>query len=114
MAKKKKTALKPVARGFATTSQPKKVVAEPETEDSTVPEDGAPPTDSQDGVLGVNGTNRETAEKAAEGLDWEDDSKLEEGIYQGYVERLQEKGDREVAKILKVSPCLRYNRIHRF
>lgn len=111
MAKKKKTALKPVARGFATTSQPKKVIVEPEPEDNALPADGNPHTDSQEGIIGVNGTSGVATEKAAEGLDWEDDSKLEEGIYQGYVERLQEKGDREVAKILKVGSCMWANRI---
>ena len=35
MAKKKKTQLKPVARGFATTSVAKKVVPEPEPEENT-------------------------------------------------------------------------------
>lgn len=103
MAKKKKTALKPVARGFATTSQPKKVVVEPELEDVAVPEDDTSRTDPQGALVDANGINGQSSGEAAEGLDWEDDSKLEEGIYQGYVERLQEKGDREVAKILKVS-----------
>ena len=103
MAKKKKAALKPVARGFATTSQPKKIVPEPESEAVTDPEDDASKTEIHNAVSGADGSGGVCNGKVAEGLDWEDDSKLEEGIYQGYVERLQEKGDREVAKILKVS-----------
>ncbi|GHJ89786.1 hypothetical protein NliqN6_6188 [Naganishia liquefaciens] len=101
MAKKKKAALKPVARGFATTSQPKKIVPEPESEAVTDPEDDASKTEIHNAVSGADGSGGVCNGKVAEGLDWEDDSKLEEGIYQGYVERLQEKGDREVAKILK-------------
>lgn len=103
MAKKKKAALKPVARGFATTSQPKKVVAEPQLEAVAAPEDDTSKTETQDTASSAaNGTDGRPNGEVAEGLDWEYDSKLEEGIYQGYVERLQEKGDREVAKILKV------------
>jgi hypothetical protein len=106
MAKKKKTALKPVARGFATTSQAKKVVPEPSPEETATSEDDAVQQETQDGVAGVDGADKATGvNQAAEAVDWEDDAKLEEGVYQGYVERLQDKGDREVAKILKVSPC---------
>lgn len=98
MAKKKKTALKPVARGFATTSQPKKVVPEAVSEEPPAIDDPA-----QDQNDTHTKDNKPQDGQTGEGVDWEDDSKLEEGIYQGYVERLQEKGDREVAKIMKVS-----------
>jgi ATP-dependent RNA helicase DHX29 len=100
MAKKKKTSLKPVARGFATTSQPKKVVPEPVSEEPA-PAAGDAAQDQNDKPNGE--AKSLEGGQIGEGVDWEDDSKLEEGIYQGYVERLQEKGDREVAKILKVS-----------
>ncbi|KAJ9099884.1 hypothetical protein QFC21_003889 [Naganishia friedmannii] len=96
MAKKKKTALKPVARGFATTSQPKKVVPEAVAEEPTTEADES----AQDHDTSTKDTKLQDGQEG-EGVDWEDDSKLEEGIYQGYVERLQEKGDREVAKIMK-------------
>lgn len=103
MAKKKKTALKPVVRGFATTSQAKKVIPEPSPEETAVSEDDLQQK-TQEGVAGANGAEQASVDKQpAEGVDWEDDAKLEEGVYQGYVERLQDKGDREVAKILKVS-----------
>lgn len=102
MAKKKKAALKPVARGFATTSQPKKVVPEAELEAVTALGDDTSKTEPQDATSSANGADGRSSGEVAEGLDWEEDSKLEEGIYQGYVERLQEKGDREVTKILKV------------
>lgn len=104
MAKKKKTALKPVARGFATTSQAKKVVPEPSQEEPAAAEDAVARDTTQEGVAGVNGTDKLNGGlETGEGVDWEDDVKLEQGVFQGYVERLQDKGDREVAKILKVS-----------
>ncbi|KAJ9126395.1 hypothetical protein QFC24_002133 [Naganishia onofrii] len=96
MAKKKKTALKPVARGFATTSQPKKVVPEAVSEEPPAIDDPA-----QDQNDTHTKDNKPQDGQTGEGVDWEDDPKLEEGIYQGYVERLQERGDREVAKIMK-------------
>ncbi|KAJ9118279.1 hypothetical protein QFC22_004190 [Naganishia vaughanmartiniae] len=97
MAKKKKTALKPVARGFATISQPKKVVPEAVSEEPTTAVD----VSAQDQNDILDGDTKPQEVQAGEGVDWEDDSKLEQGIYQGYVERLQEKGDREVAKVMK-------------
>ncbi|KAI5452547.1 hypothetical protein NCC49_000709 [Naganishia albida] len=102
MAKKKKTALKPVARGFATTSQAKKVVPESSQGEPAAAEDAVARDTTQEGVAGVNGTDKLNGGlETGEGVDWEDDAKLEQGVYQGYVERLQDKGDREVAKILK-------------
>lgn len=115
MAKKKKTALKPVARGFATTSQAKKVVLEPSPQEVAAPEDDAAQQRTQDGVAGVDGADKAPGvNQVAEAVDWEDDAKLEEGVYQGYVERLQDKGDREVAKILKVRPYRCGQNLYRF
>lgn len=101
MAKKKKTALPTVNRGFATTSQPKKpepIAPEPAPTEEAVVQAVAgegPNSGTQNGTEG---------EKKPGDEDWDDESKLEDAVYQGYVERLQDKGDREVARILKV--CL--------
>lgn len=101
MAKKKK-GLAPVNRGFATTSQPKKpapVVEEP-------PEPEVPAVDESDKQKDgpSNGAAKAGEEKngTAGQDDWEDEFELEEGIYQGYVERLQEKGEKEINRIIKV------------
>lgn len=101
MAKKKKSSLAPVNRGFATTSQAKKPVPiveepvepEPSTEElkTTAKESNKEDGTKKDGSKG-NGQD-----------DWEDEIGLEEGIYQGYVERLQEKGEKEINRIIKVS-----------
>ena len=107
MAKKKK-GLAPVNRGFATTSQPKKpapVVEEPpEAEESVVPEisqkDGGPVGSTNN----RGAKNGGVANSAAGQDDWENEFDLEEGIYQGYVERLQEKGEKEINRIIKVRP----------
>jgi ATP-dependent RNA helicase DHX29 len=110
MAKKKK-GLAPVNRGFATTSQPKKavpVVEEvPEAEEPVVNESN----NSKDGTPGggvkggdqKNGTAADGKAAATGEDDWENEFELEEGIYQGYVERLQEKGEKEINRIIKVS-----------
>lgn len=92
MGKKKKTALKPLVRGFATTSQPKKVepVVEPEEEE-------APPVKQPTVGAGDEGAQQPERD------DWDEGEKLEEARLQGYVDRLQEKGDKEVSRILKVS-----------
>jgi ATP-dependent RNA helicase DHX29 len=109
MAKKKKTALKPVARGFATTSQPKKKVEEPEPEaeeagsaDKAADQDeGAARTVDRPVAGGAGQTN------ALE--EWEVEVNAAESRLQGYVERLQDKGDKEVARIIKV--CCRTPRV---
>jgi ATP-dependent RNA helicase DHX29 len=110
MAKKKK-GLAPVNRGFATTSQPKKAVPvveeAPEAEEPVINEsdnlkDGTP----GGGVKGgdqKNGTAADGKAAATGEDDWENEFELEEGIYQGYVERLQEKGEKEINRIIKVS-----------
>ncbi len=83
MAKKKKTQLKPVARGFATTSIPKKVVqVEPEPEP-------APPTEpiaeasTADPVPGVT-------------LD------AEEQALQDLIEKYQDRTEKDVCRTVKV------------
>jgi ATP-dependent RNA helicase DHX29 len=91
MAKKKKTQLRPVVRGFATTSVPKKV-STPEL---------APDVDNQDnrdGDIGIplevgQGTNDVlVAQSQGEGS--------EEQSLQNLVDRLQEKTEKEITRYL--------------
>jgi ATP-dependent RNA helicase DHX29 len=101
MAKKKKSSLAPVNRGFATTSQAKKPV--PIVEEPVEPEPVAEElkTTSSEGAKG-DGVKKDGPKGNGQD-DWEDEIGLEEGIYQGYVERLQEKGEKEINRIIKVS-----------
>ncbi|EJT99916.1 P-loop containing nucleoside triphosphate hydrolase protein [Dacryopinax primogenitus] len=95
MAKKKKSALKPVARGFATTSVLKKVVPieEPESEPDALADVADKSTSSAIG--GVNGV---TVVPVVEEFD---PAKAEEQSLQNLVDKLQEKTEREVMRALK-------------
>jgi ATP-dependent RNA helicase DHX29 len=101
MGKRKKTQLKPVARGFATTSVPsKKAVAEAESPTQEEPT--------------LNPTNQNVATENARGFT-DAQMSLESGshaqevaqekILQGLVDKLQEKTEREIGRTLKV--CIR-------
>ncbi|KAI0051742.1 P-loop containing nucleoside triphosphate hydrolase protein [Auriscalpium vulgare] len=98
MPKKKKTQLKPVARGFATQSVPKKVsVIEKEPEElpeiaEAQVEATAPVTDSG----GVSSQAQQTAEN-----DDFDPEKVEEQSLQNLVDKLQDKTEKEIARSLK-------------
>ena len=101
MAKKKKSSLAPVNRGFATTSQAKKPVPIVEEPVEAEPVAEEPKTTSTETTKGDGATK--DGSKGTGQDDWEDEVGLEEGIYQGYVERLQEKGEKEINRIIKVS-----------
>ncbi|TRM65724.1 P-loop containing nucleoside triphosphate hydrolase protein [Schizophyllum amplum] len=94
MAKKKKTALKPVARGFATTSVPKKVVPVEPVEEPA-PTETSPEEESQEAPY-VEGDAAGDANKAA-------DSGLsdEEQVLQALVDKLQDKVEKEVTRTVK-------------
>ena len=88
MAKKKKTQLKPVARGFATTSQPKRITPEPEpdvepahTSRTDKPHDGA----TESGRIVGHGLVEDEAEDT--------DSEL-----QSLVDKWQEKIEKEITR----------------
>lgn len=113
MAKKKKASLKPVQRGFATTSTPKRVEPEEqepvvEEADAGVEQDGKQTDDVKpvDATAEQSGSAPIAPEEKQDGPapeDWETEERMTvEGVYQGYVERLQEKGEKEVGRILKV------------
>jgi ATP-dependent RNA helicase DHX29 len=91
MPKKKKSQLRPVVRGFATTSVPKKV---------SVPE-LAPEVDSQDDRDGDIGKPPEVEQETngvlvAQG----EDERSEEQSLQNLVDKLQEKTEREITRYL--------------
>jgi ATP-dependent RNA helicase DHX29 len=94
MAKKKKTALKPVARGFATTSVPKKVEPqdEPEPEStSLVDEVTATSNEAQAQDTGTGSALPGTASLTPE-----------DQLLQDLVDKLQEKTEKEIVRALKV------------
>lgn len=109
MAKKKKTQLKPVARGFATTSVPKKVVQEEE------PPGGADPVASAGeesapgpGVLG-NGIGPEPVAPVVEEYD---PDKAEEQSLQNLVDKLQDKTEKEIVRTIKVIFSVHRRRVY--
>lgn len=96
MAKKKKSQLKPVARGFATTSVAKKVA--PEVQD-----------DANEASTSIPGTDNEeasdsTANYAGSGQKIPISSGLseDEKILQSYVDKYQDRVEREVTRAVKV------------
>jgi ATP-dependent RNA helicase DHX29 len=95
---KKKTHLKPVARGFATTSIPKKV---------------APVEDDVEGSASANGSLEETVPKADNSptpstvptqaqSDEFDPGKVEEQSLQNLVDRLQSTTEKDIVRTIKV------------
>uniref|UniRef100_D8PKN2 RNA helicase n=1 Tax=Schizophyllum commune (strain H4-8 / FGSC 9210) TaxID=578458 RepID=D8PKN2_SCHCM len=93
MAKKKKTALKPVARGFATTSVPKKVAPAPEPVEEPASSARASPEAEADASRGEEGDAGKDAKDAATAALSEEDQAL-----QGLVERLQDKVEKEITR----------------
>ncbi len=92
--KKKKTQLKPVARGFATTSVPKKVVETPKEPETPEPQD-------------VPRTSEEQPNGTAQGQDGRTDaaalSEADQAL-QSLVDKFQDKVEKEVVRTIKVSP----------
>ncbi|KAF7789912.1 hypothetical protein EIP86_000860 [Pleurotus ostreatoroseus] len=98
MAKKKKTQLKPVVRGFATQSVPKKIVevqpdAEPESYSSTVPSTSEEVPSAQTDVATTAATeaNQFDAVKQAE-----------ERALQNIVDRHQDRTEKEIIRTVKI------------
>lgn len=94
MAKKKKTQLKPVPRGFATTSVPKKVV-EAETEDTSSPASTDEAKGDGDQVV-ENGNVTGVPEQAVQ--EEFDLDKVEEQSLQNLVDKYQEKTEKEIVR----------------
>lgn len=94
MAKKKKTQLKPVARGFATTSVPKKPVEE--NKEATAP---APPESD------VEGTEHSTSSRQVAQSEPSQSAPAnpEETSLQCLVDKFQDKTEKEIVRTLKVN-----------
>ena len=92
--KKKKTQLKPVARGFATTSVPKKVVEVPKEPETPDLKDASSPSDGQDGNAATQGQagNAENGAVLSES----------EQALQSFIDRFQDKVEKEVVRTVKV------------
>ena len=104
MAKKKKTQLKPVQRGFATQSVPKKVVEpEPEVQQEI---DSLPATPSGQAAAGPSAQPSQDAGSATVRLpadsDQFDPEKAEEQSLQNLVDRFQERTEKEIVRTIKV------------
>ncbi|KAG5654782.1 hypothetical protein H0H81_003790 [Sphagnurus paluster] len=99
MARKKKTQLKPVARGFATTSVPKKVtvvdVSEIESVEGGVLEAEAKTDSADENIAGPPSFVQH---------DEFDPDKVEEQSLQNLVDKLQEKTEKEITRTIKVTP----------
>lgn len=94
MAKKKKTQLKPVARGFATTSVPKKVTPK-EAEEMETPARNK----IEESITSVSGETPGGDTTASSTLhDGLDPDKVEEQALQNLVDKLQEKTEKEIAR----------------
>ncbi|TBU35097.1 P-loop containing nucleoside triphosphate hydrolase protein [Dichomitus squalens] len=91
--KKKKTQLKPVARGFATTSVPKKVVEPPKEPETPDPKEDA--VTSPDGQR-VDSTIAGQATKAAESI-----ISAADQVLQKYIDKFQDKVEKEIARTVK-------------
>ncbi|WVN88411.1 uncharacterized protein L203_103620 [Cryptococcus depauperatus CBS 7841] len=93
---KKKLSLKPVQRGFATTSMSSKKPTPSIAESGPKDEEQGPEEALKEDLTDAKDPNGE--EKAAE---WDDDEVLEQNALQTLVDRLQEKGEKEVTRIIK-------------
>ncbi|OCF41878.1 DEAH box polypeptide 36 [Kwoniella heveanensis CBS 569] len=99
---KKKLSLKPVHRGFATSSvASKKPPPSPKAVSSS--NDQIAPTKSQDTpeIVKSNDDANGPSKSMATAADWEDEGALERAALQSLVDRLHEKGEKEVNRIIK-------------
>lgn len=109
MAKKKKTQLKPVARGFATTSVPKKVV----------PEEEPPSGDDLIASTGDESALKPTIPGGGQGSqpvapveDEYDPDKAEEQSLQNLVDKLQDRTEKEIVRTIKVVSFVHRPRVY--
>ena len=95
MPKKKRTQLKPVARGFATTSVPKKVLSDPIVDAcpaTSSPIQFAPEDQSTDTVKGLDTTTTTAANEEF------DPDLVDEQSIQNLVDKFQEKTEKEIIR----------------
>ncbi|KIJ68314.1 hypothetical protein HYDPIDRAFT_24607 [Hydnomerulius pinastri MD-312] len=100
MAKKKKTQLKPVARGFATTSVPKKVVQAEEAE-SPADEPSTPAGSTAEILPSSEGSINPQAPIQDVSRDEFDADQAEEQSLQNLVDKFQEKTEKEISRTIK-------------
>jgi ATP-dependent RNA helicase DHX29 len=102
MAKKKKTQLKPVARGFATISVPKKVIHIEE-----VAVDDVKTNSADEGPVAKVDVEQEgdASSKAPAQSDEFDPDKVEEQSLQNLVDKLQEKTEKEITRCVSRRYC---------
>ena len=95
MPKKKRTQLKPVARGFATTSVPKKVLPDPivDTNPATSSSIQSTPEDPTDTVKGLGTTTTITASNEEFDPDLVDEQSI-----QNLIDKFQEKTEKEIVR----------------
>lgn len=98
MAKKKKSQLKPVARGFATTSVPKKVVENEQNTDDTITDTTAEETPTSD--TSHPGTVAHVQSDTTQDHSFDPD-KVEEQSLQNLVDKYQEKTEKETLRTIK-------------
>ena len=96
MPKKKRTQLKPVARGFATTSVPKKVLPDPIVDASPATSSSiqSAPEDPTDTVKGV-GTTTTTTTTSNEEFD---PDLVDEQSIQNLIDKFQERTEKEIVR----------------
>ncbi|KAI0757146.1 P-loop containing nucleoside triphosphate hydrolase protein [Daedaleopsis nitida] len=90
--KKKKSQLKPVARGFATTSVPKKVVEVPKEPEAPAPEDESGPSNEQGGSAAPEQGGKANGATALSEADQ---------VLQGFIDKFQDKVEKEVVRSVK-------------
>lgn len=98
MAKKKKSQLKPVARGFATTSVPKKVVENEQNTDDTIADTTSEETPT------IDASNSSTVAPVQSDAPQDhsfDPDKVEEQSLQNLVDKYQEKTEKETLRTIK-------------
>lgn len=101
MAKKKKTQLKPVARGFATTSVPKKAASVEEDTELSVSVAGCL---EEEAPLADHGTISGSTTLVQTAVDEFDPDKVEEQSLQNLVDRLQTTTEKDIVRTVKVRP----------
>lgn len=109
MAKKKKSQLKPVARGFATTSVPKKPTAIEEVPPPQIGDISSEVLRTLSGdpssrVVVADSPTEPTSSGVPNGLEY-DSEKAEEQSLQNLVDKYQEKTEKEITRTIKVGCC---------
>lgn len=93
--KKKKTQLKPIARGFATTSVPKKAVEPPKDMETSPDHKDDPSAESN-----AHSTDAAAPAQSAKAADTLSATDL---VMQNFIDKFQDKVEKEIVRTIKVS-----------